>query len=187
MDFLWLKRLWCKNSYVVRPRFGLFNLAIYYFLSALMKRKPAKEYGDSQSKRHRTIKAINDIPIEGILVMKNMELTILDTDQAKRELNLEEHQLRFTSSVKIESSESVDEFFANLKEDLIERFREQSVEKLTDTSLAVDSVLLKLREVNELKKTSVKHLLVSWRLKDEPLGCRVLEYLTPSSSSNDFY
>jgi len=120
--------------------------------------------------------------------MKNMELKILETEEAKRELNLDEHQLRFTSSVKIESSESIDEFFANLKDDLLERFREQSVEKLTDTSLAVDSVLLKLREVKELnKKTSVKHLLISWRLEDEPLGCRVLEYLTPSSNSNDFY
>jgi len=25
-SFRWLKRLWCKKSYVVRPRFGLLNL-----------------------------------------------------------------------------------------------------------------------------------------------------------------
>ena len=152
----------------------------------MLKRKPVNPH-DSQSKRHRTvIKVNNELPIDGMLLMKNMELKIIDSDKAKQELNIEEHHLRFTSSVKIESSESVDEFFSNLKVDLNECFSESSVEKLNESSLVVDSVLLKLREVKELKKSSVKHLLISWRLEDEKLGSRVLEFLTPSSHNNDF-
>ena len=116
-----------------------------------------------------------------------MELKILETEKATQELNMEEHSLRFTSSIKIESSESVDEFFANLKIDLTECFTDHSIEQINETSLTVDSILLKLREVKELKKTSIKHLLISWRLENESLGCRILDFLTPTSAtSNDF-
>ena len=125
-----------------------------------------------------------------MLLMKNMDLKIMETDQIKEELNIEEHQLRFTSSVKLESSESVEEFFANLKDDLLERFTGNSVERLNDNSLIVESVYLKLREVKEIKKskTTIKHLLISWRIEDELLGCQIVEYLTPSTAGadNDF-
>lgn len=135
------------------------------------------------------IKANNETPIDGMLVMKNMDMKLLDSKTVSEELNLEEHQLRFTSSVKIESSESIDEFFSNLKIDLDECFAENSIEKLTDTSLAVDSVLLKLHNssLKESKKgTTVKDLLISWRFEDESLGSRVLDFLTPSSEPGEF-
>ena len=121
--------------------------------------------------------------------MKNMDLKIMEKEEVKQELNMEEHQLRFTSSVKLESSESVEEFFANLRDDLLERFANNTVERLNDNSLLVESVLLKLREVKEIKKskTTIKHLLISWRLEDELLGCQIVEYLTPSTTTdNDF-
>ncbi|XP_057296053.1 integrator complex subunit 11-like [Hydractinia symbiolongicarpus] len=153
-----------------------------------LKRKAFNPH-DSQSKRHRMIKANNETPIDGMLVMKNMDMKLLDSKTVSEELNLEEHQLRFTSSVKIESSESIDEFFTNLKIDLDECFAENSIEKLTDTSLAVDSVLLKLHNssLKESKKgTTVKDLLISWRFEDESLGSRVLDFLTPSSEPGEF-
>ena len=128
--------------------------------------------------------------MNGLLVMKNMDLTLMDRDTATKQLNLNmaDHQLRFTSSVKIHSSESVEEFFANLKLDLEEYFRDRTVEKLAENSLTVDSVLLKLRPNSDAegKKSSstLKHLLISWRFEDEGLGSRVLEYLTPSNNAS---
>ena len=140
---------------------------------AMLKRKVTNPH-DSQSKRHRSIKVNNETPVDGLLVMKNMDMKLLDSDKATAELNLTEHQLRFTSSVKIESSETVDEFFSNLKLDLEECFTDNAVEILTDTSLVVDSVLLKLHsktlEEKPRSEKTVKDLLISWKFRDEKTG-----------------
>jgi len=156
----------------------------------MLKRKPTNT--ESQSKRHRsTIKVNNEIPINGMLVMKNIDTKLIENDQAIDELNLSEHQLRFTSSVKIKSKETIEEFFRNLKIDLEECFKDNSVEQLTDSSMAIDSVLLKLHQSSQdsastkskRETSSIKHLLISWRFEDESLGSRVLEFLTPSSET----
>ncbi|XP_065674224.1 integrator complex subunit 11 isoform X2 [Hydra vulgaris] len=155
----------------------------------MLKRKQAN--AESQSKRHRLIKVNNEVLVDGLLVMKNMEAKLVESHMAAHELNLDDHQLRFTSSVKIESSETLDEFFSNLKLDLEECFTTNSVQKLSAHSLAVDSVLLKYHssaavESNNKDSSSVKHLLISWKFEDDVLGSRVLDFLMPSTETTEF-
>lgn len=52
-------------------------------------------------------------------------------------MNLEDHQLRFTSSVKITSKESIKEFFADLKVDLEERFKDAHDVEQGESSVGV--------------------------------------------------
>jgi len=146
----------------------------------ILKRKSATAH-DSQSKRHRPIKVNNETSVDGLLVMKNMELKLLEREQATKDLNLDEqqHQLRFTSSISMKSSETVDKFFSDLIKDLEEFFADSKIEKLGDTSCAIDSVLLKLHS-NASKKESNKDLLISWRFEDEHLGSRILRFLRPA-------
>ena len=156
----------------------------------MLKRKQTNTH-DSQSKRHRVIKVNNEILIDGLLVMKNMEAKLIESHMAANELNLDDHQLRFTSSVKIESSETLEEFFSNLKLDLEECFTKNSVQKLSAHSLAVDSVLLKYHssaaiESSNKNKSSVKHLLISWKFEDDILGSQVLDFLMPSTETTEF-
>ena len=61
---------------------------MFHSLEDFLKRKTAKEHGESQSKRHRTIKANNEIPVDGMLLMKNMDLKIIAKDQATQELGI---------------------------------------------------------------------------------------------------
>merc|ERR1719476_1075449 len=146
----------------------------------ILKRKSTTAH-DSQSKRHRSIKVNNETSVDGLLVMKNMELKLLEREQATKDLNLDEqqHQLRFTSSISMKSSETVDKFFSDLIKDLEEFFADSKIEKLGDTSCAIDSVLLKLHS-NASKKESNKDLLISWRFEDEDLGSRILRFLRPT-------
>ena len=150
----------------------------------MLKRKTNTSH-DSQSKRHRSIKVSNETPIDGTLIIKNMEMKLLEKKDAVSEMKLDEHLLRFTSSVKLESKESVEEFFSNLKVDIEECFPKSNVSQINESTLSVDDVIVKLQmnegaEAKSKKGKLLKQLLISWTFDDEAIGSRVLEYLTPS-------
>ena len=82
-------------------------------------------------------------------------------------------------------------FFRDLKIDLEECFTQNTVVQLTESTMAVDDVLVKFQlnddeEIKAKKGKLVKQLLISWTFDDELLGSRVLAFLTPTNSNRDF-
>ena len=112
-------------------------------------------------------------------------MKLVEKKDAVSEMKLDEHLLRFTSSVKLESNESIEEFFINLKGDIEECFPKSTVSQINESTLSVDDVIVKLQmndgvEARSKKGKLLKQLLISWTFDDEAIGSRVLEYLTPS-------
>eukprot|EP00794_Sanderia_malayensis_P015390 gene15390-16969_t len=156
--------------------------------SLLAKRK-SSDTDDHGTKRTALVKKNNEIEVNGMLVMKDGSLQLLETDKVVRDFGLKEHRLRFTSTVtivndRLQSHENLDGFFDEIRQELEEKFEECVVDKLGSNSLALDSVLIKFlssKSSNDRKR----NVLVSWQFQDEDLGSKVLEFLRSKSSSLD--
>merc|ERR1712048_47623 len=108
----------------------------------------------------------------------------LDSARVSDDLNMDNYNLRFTSTLSMTSSDPTETFFVNLMKDLEERFSDSKLDQVSPTSFTVDSILIKLHPDAHARKQSSNHsnqkdLLISWKYDDEELGSRVLKFLKP--------
>jgi len=158
------------------------KVSIQVSKSLLSKRRMA-DFDEYQSKRKSLVKRNTEAEISGIMVMKQGSLQLLETEKVVKEFGLKEHQLRFTSTVTIDSCDNPEAFFSKTRKDLEEQFEDCSIDKLGSHSLALDSVLIKFLLAKGSKERS--SILVSWQFQDEDLGSKVLSFLR-SKSEDDF-
>lgn len=150
--------------------------------SLLPKRKSSDVDDTPVTKKRTLVKRNNESEVQGMLVMREGGLQLLETDQVMKEFGLRAHQLRFTSTVTIDSYELPEIFFNEIRRELEEQFEECSVEKLSSNSLALDSVLLKFL-TNKSSKDR-RSVLVSWQFQDEDLGSKILQFLRSKSTTS---
>ncbi|KAL5013863.1 hypothetical protein ScPMuIL_008133 [Solemya velum] len=111
--------------------------------------------------------------LHGALVMRGNKLRLIDPGQALCELGLEEHQLRFTSTVYVEEdgppTKTADKIYQLIKSKVSDTPAQYS----SDGSITMsDSVLIKVSGDEESKS-----VLVSWSHQDEDLGSYLLQIL----------
>ncbi|XP_064611089.1 integrator complex subunit 11-like isoform X1 [Liolophura sinensis] len=111
--------------------------------------------------------------LHGALLMKGNKLQLVEPASAMRELGIDEHHIRFTSTVSIEDdgppSNTADKIYQMVKSKL----REYPAQYSTDGSITIsESVLVKVSGEDENKD-----ILVSWSHQDEDLGSYLLKLL----------
>ncbi|XP_046839429.1 integrator complex subunit 11-like isoform X2 [Xenia sp. Carnegie-2017] len=145
---------------------------------SLLKRSLKNEMTIQGGKRP---KLLDKLPVKGVLVMKETSLRLLEQDEAFKELGLVEHQLRFTSSVNLETRQSQNDVMDQLQTLLKGSLPERNVQRIGEGALAVDSVIVKLSApVTEEDKNC--DVLVSWIYQDEDVGSVVLNLLENQKS-----
>ncbi|XP_068195603.1 integrator complex subunit 11 [Antennarius striatus] len=106
--------------------------------------------------------------MHGTLIMKENSLKLVSSEQALKELGLNEHQLRFTCRVQLQDphsdSETLQRIYAHLKSVL----KGYSIQHLPDGTVMVESIVIKVSSSAE--ETGTKVLLLSWSYQDEDLG-----------------
>lgn len=127
--------------------------------------------------------------MHGTLVMCQGKLRILKTDEAMKELGLTEHSIRFTSSANVTAPGTLPQVSEAIYELIKSRIEEGdgSLQFLNDGSISVDSVLLKVTNVDVETAASPenvaaaaaakKKIIVSWTYQDEDLGSFLLKLL----------
>lgn len=109
----------------------------------------------------------------GALVMKGTKLQLIDPGQALKDLGLEEHNLRFTSTVTLEeegpTTQTADRIYQLVKGNL----KEFPISYSSDGSISIsDSVLVQVSGEEDSKS-----VLVSWSHQDEDIGSFLLKLL----------
>uniref|UniRef100_T1J0E4 Integrator complex subunit 11 n=1 Tax=Strigamia maritima TaxID=126957 RepID=T1J0E4_STRMM len=125
------------------------------------------------------LKSTGSSHLHGLLVSKDNTLRLLDPEVATNELGINFHQIRFTSTVTLEdpgtSSQTASRIYRTIKSNL----KDYAVQLLTDGSISVDSVLVK---VSGCEDDESKSVLVSWGYQDENLGSYLLSLVEGLSS-----
>ncbi|XP_068600643.1 integrator complex subunit 11 [Brachionichthys hirsutus] len=106
--------------------------------------------------------------MHGTLIMKENSLKLVSSEQALKELGLNEHQLRFTCRVQLQDPHSDSETLQRLYAHLRSMLKGHAVQHLPDGTVMVESIVIKVSSVAE--ETSTKVLLLSWSYQDEDLG-----------------
>jgi len=126
----------------------------------------------------KNVSSLGPTNIHGLLVFKENTLRLLDPESAMNELGITCHQIRFTSTVTLldhgPSSQTANRIYNTVRSNL----KDYTVQLLTDGSISVDSVLIKVSGADDDDEKSV---LVSWGYQDEKLGSymfSVIEGLT---------
>nr|KAF6505587.1 integrator complex subunit 11 [Rousettus aegyptiacus] len=101
-----------------------------------------------------------------------LNLRLVSSEQALKELGLAEHQLRFTCRVHLHDSRKEQEMALRVYGHLKSILKDHCVQHLPDGSVTVESILIQAAAHSEDPGTKV--LLVSWTYQDEELG----SYLT---------
>lgn len=109
----------------------------------------------------------------GALVMKGTKLQLIDPGQALKELGLEEHNLRFSSTVMLDEEgptmQTADKIYQLVKSNL----KEFPISYSSDGSISIsDSVLVQVTGDDESKS-----VYVSWSHQDEDVGSFLLKLL----------
>ncbi|XP_068589501.1 integrator complex subunit 11 [Cebidichthys violaceus] len=106
--------------------------------------------------------------MHGTLIMKENSLKLVSSEQALKELGLNEHQLRFTCRVQLQDphsdSDTLHRIYAHLKSVL----KGYTIQHLPDGTVMVESIVIKVSSSAEDANTKV--LLLSWSYQDEDLG-----------------
>ncbi|XP_038602095.1 integrator complex subunit 11 [Tachyglossus aculeatus] len=110
--------------------------------------------------------------MHGTLVMKENSFRLVSSEQALTELELAEHQLRFTCRVHIQEARKEQEAVLRVYNHLKGILKDHPVQHLADGSVVVGSILIQATAHSDDPATKV--LLVSWTYQDEELG----SYLT---------
>ncbi|ELT95478.1 hypothetical protein CAPTEDRAFT_151615 [Capitella teleta] len=133
----------------------------------LLKREPAKSAsGLPEPKRSRLL--------HGALVMREQAMKLVEPREAMKELGLNEHDVRFTSTLTITDNDSVAEMAEKLMKIFRESAQQHSLQQSSDGSISIaDSVLVKVSESDENDKS----VLLSWSLQDEELGSHLLKII----------
>lgn len=105
--------------------------------------------------------------MHGTLIMKENSLKLVSSEQALKELGLNEHQLRFTCRVQLQDphseADTLHRVYAHIKSVL----KGYTIQHLPDGTVMVESIVIK---VSSAEDASSKVLLLSWSYQDEDLG-----------------
>ncbi|XP_048580506.1 integrator complex subunit 11 isoform X2 [Nematostella vectensis] len=132
---------------------------------SLLKRK-IESLRDPDAKRARLTPDNNHLPLQGVLVMKDESLRLLESEEAMKELGLTQHQLRFTSTVTMETSEPNHQILEKLHSHLERLLPSYSIQKVSGGCLSVESVLIKFSGsgsgTERTGQPTTCSMLVSW-------------------------
>ncbi|KAK5909045.1 hypothetical protein CgunFtcFv8_017050 [Champsocephalus gunnari] len=126
----------------------------------LLKREMALGGPLPDPKRPRTM--------HGTLIMKDNSLKLVSSEQALKDLGLNEHQLRFTCRVQLQDQSPEQETLSRVYTHLKSVLKGFSVQLLPDGTVMVESILIKVSSSPE--DPDSKTLLLSWSYQDEDLG-----------------
>ncbi|XP_034392391.1 integrator complex subunit 11 [Cyclopterus lumpus] len=106
--------------------------------------------------------------MHGTLIMKENSLKLVSSEQALKELGLNEHQLRFTCRVPLQDPHSDPDTLHGIYLHLKSVLKGYTIQHLPDGTVMVESIVIKVSSSAEDPNTKV--LLLSWSYQDEDLG-----------------
>ncbi|XP_056279978.1 integrator complex subunit 11 [Pseudoliparis swirei] len=106
--------------------------------------------------------------MHGTLIMKENSLKLVSSEQALKELGLNEHQLRFTCRVPLQDPQSDPDTLHRIYLHLKSVLKGYTIQHLPDGTVMVESIVIKVSSSAEDPDTKV--LLLSWSYQDEDLG-----------------
>nr|XP_046252511.1 integrator complex subunit 11 [Scatophagus argus] len=106
--------------------------------------------------------------MHGTLIMKENSLKLVSSEQALKELGLNEHQLRFTCRVQLQDPHSDTDTLHRIYTHLKSVLKGYTIQHLPDGTVMVESIVIKVSSSAEDANTKV--LLLSWSYQDEDLG-----------------
>ncbi|KAF3861207.1 hypothetical protein F7725_001462 [Dissostichus mawsoni] len=107
-------------------------------------------------------------PRNVLLVHGEASLKLVSSEQALKDLGLNEHQLRFTCRVQLQDQSPEQETLSRVYTHLRSVLKGFSVQLLPDGTVMVESILIKVSSSPE--DPDSKTLLLSWSYQDEDLG-----------------
>ncbi|XP_017302556.1 integrator complex subunit 11 [Diaphorina citri] len=120
--------------------------------------------------------------IHGVLVIKDSSISLMDVDEACKEVGISRHIVRFTSNVQISDSSPINKTLELIYDQLLSYLQDKSQEykiQLTESSLSIDSVLLSVERIDDKNK----RVFVTWPNQDEEVGKIVLHVLKSMSNT----
>ncbi|XP_077367958.1 integrator complex subunit 11 isoform X1 [Festucalex cinctus] len=102
------------------------------------------------------------------LIMKDHSLKLVSSEQALKELGLNEHQLRFTCRVQLHDPHSDSDTLRRIYTHLRSVLKGYAIQHLPDGTVMVDSIVIKVSSSPDEGNTKV--ILLSWSYQDEDLG-----------------
>ncbi|KAK5623429.1 Integrator complex subunit 11 [Crenichthys baileyi] len=106
--------------------------------------------------------------MHGTLIMKENSLKLVSSEQALKELGLNEHQLRFTCRVQFQDPHSDSDTLHRIYTHLKSVLKDYTIQHLPDGTVMVESIVIKVSSSAE--DANAKVLLLSWSYQDEDLG-----------------
>uniref|UniRef100_A0A146ZT16 Integrator complex subunit 11 n=1 Tax=Fundulus heteroclitus TaxID=8078 RepID=A0A146ZT16_FUNHE len=106
--------------------------------------------------------------MHGTLIMKENSMKLVSSEQALKELGLNEHQLRFTCRVQLQDPHSDSDTLHRIYSHLKSVLKDYTIQHLPDGTVMVESIVIKVSSSAEDANTKV--LLLSWSYQDEDLG-----------------
>ncbi|XP_054645839.1 integrator complex subunit 11 [Dunckerocampus dactyliophorus] len=106
--------------------------------------------------------------MHGTLIMKDNGLKLVSSEQALKELGLNEHQLRFTCRVQLHDPHSDPDTLRRIYTHLKSILKGYAIQHLPDGTVMVESIVIKVSSSPDDANTKV--ILLSWSYQDEDLG-----------------
>lgn len=117
--------------------------------------------------------------LHGALVMRGNRLQIIDPSQALKEMGVEEHHLRFTSTISIEEEGPGNKVAEKIYQLVKRKLKDFSIHYSSDGSISIsDSLLIQVSGDED----ETKSVLVSWSHQDEDIGSFLLQLLREDPS-----
>lgn len=117
--------------------------------------------------------------LHGALVMRGNRLQIIDPSQALKEMGVEEHHLRFTSTISIEEEGPANKVAEKIYQLVKRKLKDFSIHYSSDGSISIsDSLLIQVSGDED----ETKSVLVSWSHQDEDIGSFLLQLLREDPS-----
>lgn len=117
--------------------------------------------------------------LHGALVMRGNCLQIIDPSQALKEMGVEEHHLRFTSTISIEEEGPSNKVAEKIYQLVKRKLKDFSIHYSSDGSISIsDSLLIQVSGDED----ETKSVLVSWSHQDEDIGSFLLQLLREDPS-----
>ncbi|XP_062499448.1 integrator complex subunit 11-like [Corticium candelabrum] len=114
-------------------------------------------------------------PIEGILVMRESGMTLMEPQQALKELGLTEQQLRFTSNVSLPSQAPGSSILMDrLHSQLRSHYPDVTWQHLADGGLTFCSIMVQATQGRDpTQPEDAREFQISWSFQDDDLGSKV--------------
>ncbi|PWA31887.1 hypothetical protein CCH79_00006413, partial [Gambusia affinis] len=124
--------------------------------------------------------------MHGTLIMKENSLKLVSSEQALKELGLNEHQLRFTCRVQLQDPHSDSDTLHRIYTHLKSVLKDYTIQHLPDGTVMVESIVIKVSSSAE--DANAKVLLLSWSyqvLPSEVAGGYVVEHRVQACIEDD--